>query len=153
MKQPSRFSSILHILVHLAQRPGEPFTSDQLAGWWNTNPVVVRRSFAPLREAGIIQSIAGHGGGWMLAKPAAEISLGTIYDLLGERLIDPDREENTPQCLVERTVHHALRQTYEEANTLLKNRLATISLQDLANDVATIPRDHHPRTGDPHHVS
>jgi Rrf2 family protein len=152
MKQPSRFSSTLHILVHLAQRPGEPFTSDQLAGWWNTNPVVVRRSFAPLREAGIIQSSAGHGGGWMLAKPAREISLGTIYDLLNEHLIDPDREENMPQCLVERAVHHALRDTYREADTLLKNRLASISLQDLADDVSSLPQ-HHTSTGDPHHVS
>jgi len=144
---------MLHILVHLAQRPGESFTSDQLASWWNTNPVVVRRSLAPLREAGIIQSSAGHGGGWSLAKPATGITLGLIYELLNEQPIDPDREENTPQCLVERTVHHALRQTYEEANTLLKNRLNTLTLQDLANDVANIPNIHLPRTGDPHHDS
>jgi DNA-binding IscR family transcriptional regulator len=40
-----------------------------------TNPVVFRRTLAGLREAGFVRSEKGHGGGWMLAKPLAKVSL------------------------------------------------------------------------------
>jgi Rrf2 family protein len=155
MKRFSRLSATLHVLVHLAQRPDQAFTSDQLAGWWNTNPVVVRRTFAPLREAGLIRSLAGHGGGWTLARPASEITLGAIYDLLGERLVDLAPKEESPGCLVERAVNRAVHDSYEAANALLRTRLAQITLQDLAQDVATLDPsqfEHFEHTGDPHHA-
>ena len=43
MKKDSRLSSVLHALLHMAER-GEPLTSDELAMCMRTNPVVVRRT-------------------------------------------------------------------------------------------------------------
>ena len=57
MKRDSRLSAVLHALLHMAEhetRTGLPMTSDQLAVCLSTNPVVVRRTMAGLREQGVI---------------------------------------------------------------------------------------------------
>jgi DNA-binding IscR family transcriptional regulator len=57
MKRNSRLSNILHALLHMAEREtrtGSPMTSDQLAVCLSTNPVVVRRTMAGLREQGLV---------------------------------------------------------------------------------------------------
>ena len=83
MKRNSRLSAVLHALMHMAEREA-PMTSDDLALCLDTNAVVVRRTMAGLRVAGIVQSGRGHGGGWHFARPLAEISLLDIYNALGE---------------------------------------------------------------------
>lgn len=62
MKCDSRLSGILHVLLHMAEEP-RPLTSEALAAAMQTNPAVVRRTMAGLREAGFVRSGRGHGGG------------------------------------------------------------------------------------------
>lgn len=122
----------------MAERPDEPATSERLAAWADTNPVVIRRSFAGLREAGIVSSTKGHGGGWRLGRPAAEISLGQIQTALDERLLGHALIEDTPGCLVERAVNAALDDAMREAERLLHEKLSRLSLADLAKDVSAL---------------
>ena len=82
MKKDSRLSSVLHALLHMAER-GEPLTSDELALCMRTNPVVVRRTMAGLRERGFVRSEKGHGGGWEIARPLDTITLRDVHDALG----------------------------------------------------------------------
>lgn len=136
MKRSSRFSVALHVLVHLAERPGEPATSGHLAACVGTNPVVVRRTLAGLREAGLVSSTGGHGGGWSLARDAGAVTLRDVYAALGERLllaVDPALRE--AGCRVERAVSGALDDFLHEAEALLAARLARITVADLAADV------------------
>ena len=135
MKRDGRFSLALHTLAHLAEAGARPTTSAELAAHLCTNPVVVRRALAGLREAGIVASVKGHGGGWTVARPAAAISLGEVYAALGERgdlvaVRDPDAHG----CLIAATVDRALDGFYAEAEALLLRRLGEISLADLAAD-------------------
>ncbi|WP_050469829.1 Rrf2 family transcriptional regulator [Herbaspirillum chlorophenolicum] len=135
MKRSDRLSIALHILLHMGQRPDTAMTSEEIAGWVDTNPVVIRRTFAGLREAGIVTSTKGHGGGWSLARPMAQISLQQVQQALGERLITLGAREESPGCLVEIAVNRALDDALEEANRLLDQRLANITLADLARDI------------------
>ena len=128
MKRDGKFSIALHILAHLAEAGERPTISEELAAHLRTNPVVVRRSLAGLREAGIVASVKGHGGGWTLARPATAISLGERGDLVAAR--EPDAHG----CLIAATVDRALDDFYAEAEALLVRRLAAISLADLAAD-------------------
>ena len=57
----TKLSSILHLLLHMAQSE-RPFTSEELAGFLETNPVVVRRMLAGLRDLGYVSAGKGHGG-------------------------------------------------------------------------------------------
>lgn len=135
MKRSDRLSIALHILLHMGQRAGTPMTSEEIAGWVSTNPVVIRRTFAGLREAGIVMSIKGHGGGWSLARPMEEISLHQVQQALGERLVTLGARDESAGCLVEIAVNRALDDVMEEANRILDQRLASISLAALAQDV------------------
>src|SRR5256885_3993265 len=62
MKQNSQFSDVLHVLLHMAEGDG-PATSDMLAAALQTNPVVLRRLMSVLRDARLVTSAKGHGGG------------------------------------------------------------------------------------------
>jgi len=136
MKRDSRLSNILHALLHMAeheQRCGRPMTSDMLATCLSTNPVVVRRTMAGLREQGLVVSEKGHGGGWRLARPLEAVTLGQVHAALGEPGLLPETPPVEAEgCLIEAAVNDALSDTYAAARALLAARLDSITLADLA---------------------
>ena len=135
MKRDGKLHLALHVLAHLADAGARPTTSEDLAAHLRTNPVVIRRSLAGLREAGLVSSVKGHGGGWTIARPAADISLGAVYAALDARgELTPRRAPAPTGCLIERAVDEALDGFYAEVETLLVKRLDSISLADLAAD-------------------
>jgi Rrf2 family protein len=134
MKRNSKFSSALHMLVHMAEAGGRALTSEELSSFIHTNPVVVRRSIAGLREAGIVASSRGHGGGWQLGRAPDRISLAEISSALGETLLPFNTEPESPGCLVEQAVIAALEDFRTEAERLLAEKLGRITLADLAAD-------------------
>ena len=83
MKRDSRLSGVLHVLLHMAEVEG-PVTSEAMARAMQTNPVVIRRIMAGLRDAGFVRSEKGHGGGWTIARDLAAITLREVYMALGE---------------------------------------------------------------------
>lgn len=136
MKRDSRLSGVLHALLHMGQADA-PMTSDQLATCLHTNPVVVRRTMAGLREAGLVTSERGHGGGWRLARPLSGITLREVHTALGEPALTPETTPvESPGCLVEAAVNRSLQAAYAEARALIEARLAHITLADLAADFA-----------------
>lgn len=136
MKRSSRFSVALHVLAHLAERSAESATSEQLAACVGTNAVVVRRTLAGLREAGLVASAAGRGGGWLLARNAAEITLRDVYAALGARLLlAVDVAGAGADCLIERAVAGTLNEFLADAEVLLAARLGRTTLADLATQL------------------
>ena len=107
-------------------------TSEEIAGWLHTNPVVVRRMVAGLREAGILSAVRGHGGGWTLAKPSAAISLADVAGALEESFLSINTVPENPSCLVERAVTGHLEGFRLEVEQLLAARLAAVTLADIA---------------------
>lgn len=133
MKHSNRLSVALHVLVHLAERPGEAATSEHLAACVRTNPVVVRRTMAGLRQAGLVASAAGHRGGWTLARDAGAITLRDVYAALGERMLFAiDLSGGNPDCRVQRAVSGTLDDFLHDAEALLASRLSRITLADVA---------------------
>lgn len=134
MKRDSRLSGVLHVLLHMAEQSG-PATSETLAKAMSTNPVVIRRIMAGLREQGYVRSEKGHGGGWTLARDLAEITLRDIYDALGRpSLLAMGNRTETPGCLVEQAVNTALDKAFHDAEALLLARLGDVTLAALSAD-------------------
>lgn len=134
MKTDSRLSVTLHVLLHMAER-GKPMTSAELAGHMGTNPVVVRRTMAGLRERGFVRSEKGHGGGWEIACDLAQTTLKDIYDALGApTLLAVGINLEHPACLVEQAVNRSLTSAFRDAEALLIARLADVTLAELAAD-------------------
>lgn len=135
MKRDSRLSGVLHCLLHMAQQGG-PVTSERLARAMQTNPVVVRRVMAGLREAGFVASAKGHGGGWVISCPLDDITLRDIHEAVGApELLAVGHREESPGCLVEQAVNAALGQAYRDAEALLLQRLGDVTLAALSSDV------------------
>jgi len=136
MKRDSRLSSILHALLHMAEHEG-PMTSEALAQCLGTNPVVVRRTMGFLREAGLVSAGRGPSGGWRLSADLASVSLRRLHEALGEPAIFAIGNRNeTPDCLVEQSVNAALEGAFADAEALLLERFADVTLADLAQDFA-----------------
>jgi len=127
-------SGVLHVLLHMAEQDG-PVTSEVLARAMDTNPVVIRRIMAGLRDLGYVRSEKGHGGGWTFERDLADITLLDIYTALGEPtlLAIGNRREN-PQCLVEQAVNTALDQAFHDAEALLRAHLSRVTLAALSAD-------------------
>ncbi len=112
MRRDSRLSGVLHLLLHMAQATG-PATSEQLAKAMATNPVVVRRILAGLREHGIASSEKGHGGGWRLSRDPAQVTLRDVFEALDCSILALGHRVESPGCLVEQAVNAALGKTFD----------------------------------------
>lgn len=136
MKSDSRLSSVLHALLHMAEQD-QPMTSDALADCLGTNPVVVRRTMGLLRDAGLVTSDRGHAGGWRIAADLSRVTLLHLHEALGEPAIFAIGNRNErPECLVEQAVNAALDDAITEAEAVLLERFAHVTLADLATDFA-----------------
>ncbi|MEN2987193.1 Rrf2 family transcriptional regulator [Tistrella sp. BH-R2-4] len=134
MRADSRLSRMLHVLIHMDRHDGVA-TSETIAGMLNTNPVVVRRTMAGLRDQGYVRSEKGHGGGWTLARRLDDITLLDVYRALGDPpvfAIGPSVDQ--PDCLVEQAVNATLAQAMQAAEAVLLDRLGQASIADIARD-------------------
>lgn len=110
-----------------------PATSESLAQAMQTNPVVVRRLMAGLRYAGFVSSAKGHGGGWVLSCPLADITLRDIHEALGApTLLAVGNRVESPGCAVEQAVNDALSDAFEAAEQVLLTRLGEVTLAQLS---------------------
>ncbi|MGH2355340.1 MAG: Rrf2 family transcriptional regulator [Chloroflexota bacterium] len=135
MRRDSRLSGVLHVLLHLAEQGG-PMTSEVLAKAMDTNPVVIRRIMAGLRDHGYIRSEKGHGGGWTLACDLSEVTLRDVYTALGcPSLLAIGNRTESPGCLVEQAVNAALNPAFHDAEARLLARLGDVTLAMLRADV------------------
>ena len=134
MVQDSRLSGVLHVLLHMAEADA-PLTSETLAKAMQTNPVVVRRVMGGLRDAGLVRSEKGYGGGWSLTRGLHAVTLREVYQALGApRLFASGNRSGAPSCLVEQAVNASLDDALQEAEALLLARMGSVSLASIADD-------------------
>ena len=138
MRHDSRLSRMLHVLIHMGRHDGA-MTSEMIATMLDANPVVIRRTMAGLRDEGYVVSARGHGGGWTLARPLKDLTLLDIYRAVGEPSIFAlGPAYDMPGCLIEQAVNSTLQDVFDEAEQLLRKRLAAVTLADVARDFPTI---------------
>ncbi|MBB3899704.1 DNA-binding IscR family transcriptional regulator [Roseococcus suduntuyensis] len=136
---------MLHVLLHMAEQEG-PTTSEVLAKAMQTNPVVIRRIMSGLRERGYVRSEKGHGGGWTLACDLSRLTLRDVHEALGEpALLAIGNRTEAPSCLVEQAVNAALGRAFEDAEAMLLERFASVTLAQLRADLrARLATHRHP---------
>ncbi|MEN0105313.1 MAG: Rrf2 family transcriptional regulator [Pseudomonas sp.] len=131
MRNDSRLSRMLHVLVHMARHDG-PLTSERIAQMLGTHSAVVRRTMAGLRDAGYVRSEKGHGGGWVIACDLEAVTLLDVYRVVGSNtLFAIGNERANPNCVIEQIVNHAIDDALHQAELRLVERLGAISLGEL----------------------
>lgn len=132
MRQDNRLSRVLHALLHL-DGMDKPATSEQIAQMLQTNAAVVRRTMSGLRDAGIVTSIKGHGGGWSLARPLDQITLLAIYNALGPpQLFAIGNDAENPSCLLARSAYAATNEALGTARQHFEQSLERVTVAQLA---------------------
>lgn len=142
MKTNNSLSSTLHILLHMADS-GVPLTSEQLATFLDTNPVVVRKMLSGLREHNIVSSEKGHNGGWKLARALGEITLFDVYLALGSpALFAIGNRNHAPECLIEQGVNRTMNGAFSQAHDLIISQFKEKTLLDIGTEFLNHPKNH-----------
>lgn len=134
LRNDSRLPRVLHALLHLSEMK-DPATSVLIGRMLGTNASVVRRTMAGLRDAGIVSSTKGHGGGWMLSKPLADITLADVHHALGApSLFALEEPDEMPNCLMERAANRVTKNAMDKASAVFAQELKATTVADLAED-------------------
>jgi DNA-binding IscR family transcriptional regulator len=138
MQQDTRLARLLHVLIHMHLRGGAT-TSDTIAQMLRTNPALVRRTMASLREAGYVASVSGPGGGWRLACALCDVTVKDVYLALAHRSVFAfGSADDNPACPVEAAINTWLVAALDAAENVLLETMGDTRLSDLAQKI--VPR-------------
>ena len=117
-------------LLYIALNQGETTVSlKDIAGRQDIPLQYLEQLIRPLIKGGIIKSSRGVGGGVSLARPAREIKMGTVIELLEGSLSFTDCAGNPEMC--ERSPFCAAHDMWKELKTAIDSVLESMTLQDL----------------------
>ncbi|WP_137125288.1 Rrf2 family transcriptional regulator [Roseomonas sp. HF4] len=86
-----------------------PVTLGEIAGAQHLSVAYLEQLFARLRRAGLVASARGPGGGYRLARPAAEIAIAEVVEAADEPIVATRCEEGGPGCIAgDRCLTHDL---------------------------------------------
>jgi Rrf2 family protein len=139
----THFAVATHILVFIAEKAGEPVTSESVAGSVGTNASFARRILARLGRAGLTRAQEGSGGGAVLARPAHQITLRDIYHAVDDdHELVPLHPSPHPQCPIGRNIKDVLGGTVAEVEQTVDRELSKTTVADLLRDVTRRERVH-----------
>jgi Rrf2 family protein len=144
MKISSQEEYGLRCLLRLAgAEEGHSLTIPEIAASEGLSSPYVAKLLAVLRHSGLIESVRGRAGGYRLARPPADITLGTVMMALGEPLYDDPGycqrhagTETEGNC-----VHHGgctLRALWVTLEQWMRHTLDQITLADLLQTESNI---------------
>ncbi|QVQ26349.1 RrF2 family transcriptional regulator [Achromobacter deleyi] len=135
MTYDTRLARLLHVLIHMFLRGGMT-TSATLAQMLHTNEVVVRRTMAALRAAGMVTSTGGRNGGWALAKDLDTITVRDVFEAISHGAVFAiGPADDNPACPVERVANQFVANSLHEAEQTLLEHLGAKLLSDLAAEI------------------
>jgi DNA-binding IscR family transcriptional regulator len=92
MAQSGRFELGLRVLALLATQPNMMMTSATIAEALGESPVMVRRLFPPLHDAGLILQKKGPSGGAKLSVAPKSIGLGDVFAAIEPGWLETDEK-------------------------------------------------------------
>ena len=88
----------LHTMAFLAANPGERFSAKQIAGTHEVSEAHLSKVLQRLAKVGLLNSARGPKGGFVLARPAEEITLLDVYEAVDGPLCPTTCLLGTPIC-------------------------------------------------------
>jgi Rrf2 family iron-sulfur cluster assembly transcriptional regulator len=140
MRLSTRGRYAVMAMVELAARqqgaappaPGKappPVSLAEIAAAQMLSLAYLEQLFGPLRRAGLVASARGPGGGYRLARPAAEIPIAAIVDAVDEPIRATRCDEGAPGCVAgRRCITHDL---WAELGEQIRVFLQGITLADV----------------------
>ena len=118
------------ILARLAAEPERRFTAAQIAAETRLASPTVSKLLKQLHRQGMVMSTRGAAGGYVLARPATEITAAQILDALEGPVALTECAGAASHCGIERTCR--VGHSWQRVNLAIRRSLQEISLQELA---------------------
>jgi Rrf2 family cysteine metabolism transcriptional repressor len=119
------------VLELAANQSKEPLRIKTIAHRQNISVKYLEQLMAILKSAGLVRSIRGSKGGYILAKAANQIKLSDIFDCLEGPVTTVECLENKNYCA--RVADCLTRQVWAEVQQAIMNVLQSMTLQDLVD--------------------
>ncbi len=130
----------LIVSVHLAHRAGEgPVAARELAAAEKLPADYVEQILLRLRRAGIVSSVRGARGGYLLARPPADVSVKDVLDASEHGTFEINCERHlvsADRCGAETPC--AIRPVWQLLKQRIDDTLASIHLADLLGEEADV---------------
>lgn len=144
----TRTAVAAHALTFLARGDDDEWQSSaRVAESLESNPVLVRRILGMLQARHLVTAAEGSGGGWQLARPAAQITLLDVYDAVEDdtSILPTHAHSPSQSCVIGRHMQTLLEEEFAAAQRTLEQRLSRTSIADMLRRV--LRRDHATSTG------
>ena len=131
MKLSTKGRYAVMAMVDLARHSnGGPVCLSDIAERQEISLPYLEQLFAKLRRGGLVRSVRGPGGGYRLARPAADLSVADVVTAVDEPLRATRCDGHGPGCLRggARCRTHDL---WEETGRQIHDYLASVSLADV----------------------
>ncbi|NJC87095.1 MAG: Rrf2 family transcriptional regulator [Desulfuromonas sp.] len=113
---------------------GRPMSLHDIAGRESISLAYLEQLFVKLRRGKIVKSVRGPGGGYLLARPAAEIRVDEIIDSVEESLVPVSCMDASGNCVCnDQCISHSVWQGLGER---VRQFLSSITLADLVRDAS-----------------
>jgi Rrf2 family protein len=132
MRITRRVEYCVRALVALAIAEPDPVKARVLAGTEDIPPGYLYDLLAELRRVELVHAMRGHHGGYRLARPAAEITLGEVIRLLDGAPVEPFAPATRDAA--EEGLPARLRQLWDAANDESMRLLDEVTIADFVSD-------------------
>jgi Rrf2 family cysteine metabolism transcriptional repressor len=130
MKLSTRTRYGMRALLELAANNGtRPLQIKIIARRQDISVKYLEQLMAMLKSAGLIRSIRGSKGGYVLAKPPNQIKLSDVFDCLEGHVVTAECVEDENYCA--RVADCVVRSLWIEVQDAVQNVLRSNTLQDL----------------------
>ena len=111
---------------------GLPVSIKEISDRENISLNYLEQLFVKLRRGNIVRSVRGPGGGYILARPAADIRLDEIVDTVEETLVPLSCMNADGSCGCDSECTTQL--VWQGLGNQVRDFLASMTLEDLTND-------------------
>jgi Rrf2 family iron-sulfur cluster assembly transcriptional regulator len=111
---------------------GEPVSIKDISARENISLNYLEQLFVKLRRGEIVRSVRGPGGGYVLARAAADIRVDEIIDTVEETLVPVSCMDADGTCKC--TSECATQSVWQGLGNQIRSFLASMTLEDLTNE-------------------
>ena len=133
MRMSTKAQYAVRALVSLnLSSAGKPVSIKDISSRENISLNYLEQLFVKLRRGEIVKSVRGPGGGYMLARPAADIRVDEIIDTVEETLVPVSCMDADGNCSC--TSECATQSVWQGLGNQIRSFLASMTLEDLTNE-------------------
>lgn len=119
------------ILSEMAKQPASVLSATALADRLHLTPPTVSKVLKMLSDAGLVSSLRGAEGGYLLARPASGITVADVIAAMEGDIAMTECCDDTNLCAIESMC--AMRDNWRKINGMVRGLLSQYSILDMTS--------------------